>query len=149
MATDAPSGTNSAIASRMERSFDICLTTLPFWLALFHKRLNAFLSVFGLHQFVEVNLFGPREALVEVHGVPRVIAFLVMPSAAGLSEESLPTASFTTCSNRSAATAPLASPVAAASEPVIERPVRTRSDARFCPIRALRAVMATGGKQPS
>src|SRR5947199_1277807 len=76
MATDAPSGTNSAIASRMERSFDICLTTLPFWLALFHKRLNAFLSVFGLHQFVEVNLFGPRQAFVEVHGVPRVTSFL-------------------------------------------------------------------------
>src|SRR3954453_16172253 len=75
MATDAPSGTNSASASRMEGSFDICLTTLPFWLALFHKRLNAFLSVFGLHQFVEVNLFGTREAFVEVHGVPRVNSF--------------------------------------------------------------------------
>src|SRR3954453_18007236 len=75
MATDAPSGTNSAIASRMERIFDICLTTLPFWLALFHKRLNAFLRVFGLHEFVEVNLFRPRQSFVEVHGVPRVNSF--------------------------------------------------------------------------
>src|SRR3954453_12950502 len=89
MGTGAPSGKNEPIAWRMARSFDMYLTTLPFWLALFHKRLNSFLRVFGLHQFVEVNLFRPRQSFVEVHGVPRVNSFFGDAERRGTERKSL------------------------------------------------------------
>src|SRR5579862_7754387 len=76
IATDEPSGTNSAIAWCMERSFDIALTALPLGLAFFHEGANAFIGVFGTHEFVEIDFFGPGQTFIEVHGVPGVDCLL-------------------------------------------------------------------------
>src|SRR6201996_9169492 len=72
IATDEPSGTNSAIASCIERNFDIALTALPLRLAFFHEGANAFTGIFGAHKFVEIDFFRAGQAFIEVHGVPGV-----------------------------------------------------------------------------
>src|ERR1700731_1624464 len=74
-ATDAPSGTNSAIASRIVSSLDI-LFSVPPGRTFLEKRVDSFLRVFRFHQFFQINLFRAGEAFVEVNRIPRIDGFL-------------------------------------------------------------------------
>src|SRR5919108_5673863 len=73
-ATLAPSGTSSAIASRMEKSLAMLLSRPP-RLAFLQKSLNTFLGVVRLHQIFEIDLLRPGQPFVEVHRVPCVDRF--------------------------------------------------------------------------
>src|ERR1700686_1509514 len=48
----------------------------PSRVTFLYEGADTFLSVRGLHQFFQINLLRPREALVEVHRVPSVDSLL-------------------------------------------------------------------------
>src|ERR1700722_7520446 len=73
-ATDAPSGTNSAIASRMGGSLNM-LFALPTRGAFLEEGVDSLLRVLRLHQLVEINLLCSGKAFVEVNRIPCVDCF--------------------------------------------------------------------------
>src|SRR5581483_1457605 len=76
IATDAPSGTYSAMASRIERILVIVTVrgsaALPSRGAFLHESANALFRIFRCHQLFQIDLFGTSETFFEVHRLPRV-----------------------------------------------------------------------------
>src|SRR6476646_3036764 len=76
-ATEAPSGTRSAMASRMVRSLDMAvLFPLPNRRTLFEEGADTLVNIFRLQQLLEIYLLRPRQPFVEVHRVPGVVGLL-------------------------------------------------------------------------